>query len=57
MHSLIIGAPFGNYITRKGVKSTIGTFTNENRAGILKRIWRVLSTVRYYHKLMLMVNT
>ena len=48
INKLIIGAPFGNYITRKGVTSTIGTHTYHKRAGFLKRMWKVLSTVRYY---------
>lgn len=51
MSSLIIGAPFGNYITRDGILSTIGTYTSEYRAGIFKRIWRVIKTVRYSRKL------
>lgn len=48
LEKLIIGAPFGNYITMPFATSTLGTFTKEFRAGPLKRLWRVLKTVRYY---------
>lgn len=49
MQRLIIGAPFGNYIGMPHATSTLGTFTLERRAGPLKRLWRVVKTVRYYH--------
>lgn len=45
---LVIGAPFGNYLTREYATSTVGTFTLYKRAGALGRLWRVLRTVRYY---------
>ncbi len=46
---LIIGAPFGNWF--QGIDyttPTLGTYTAQYRAGPLKRLWRVLSTVRPY---------
>lgn len=49
MQRLIIGAPFGNYFNMPHATSTLGTFTLERRAGPLKRAWRVIKTVRYYH--------
>jgi dihydroorotate dehydrogenase len=45
---LVISAPFGNYFGCPHAISTLGTFTPEFRAGRLKRLWRVLLTVRYY---------
>lgn len=51
MNKLIIGAPFGNYIKVNGITSTLGTYTLHKRAGVLKRLWRALSTIRYYPKL------
>lgn len=56
MHKLIISAPFGNYISISEVTSTIGTFTYQKRAGICNRIWKILSTVRYYSKLKEWIN-
>lgn len=53
---LIIGAPFGNYLSREGVTSTAGTFTWQHRAGVLKRIWRVARTVRYYRRQQAWIN-
>jgi dihydroorotate dehydrogenase (NAD+) catalytic subunit len=47
MGKLIIGAPFGIYLGWPGAVSTIGTYTLLKRAGFLKRLWRVLYTVRY----------
>jgi len=52
MNRLIISAPFGNYLDSASwlehTTPTIGTFTLENRGGVLWRLWKVLSTVRYY---------
>lgn len=45
---LIIGAPFGNYLSFPGAVSTLGTYTLERRAGPLLRLWRVLRTVRHF---------
>lgn len=53
---LIVGAPFGNYLVREGVTSTAGTFTWEHRAGVLKRIWRVMRTVRYNRRQQAWIN-
>jgi dihydroorotate dehydrogenase len=47
MKSLVIGAPFGNYLERPYATSTVGTFTLTRRGGVLHRWWRVLSTLRY----------
>lgn len=47
MNKLIISAPFGNYLSFPNTTSIIGTFTRHYRAGLFKRIWRVLSTVRH----------
>jgi len=44
---LIIGAPFGNWLKFEGALRTVGTYTRRYRAGLLKRIWRFLATVRY----------
>lgn len=46
---IIIGAPFGNYIRIPNTTQTIGTFTSAYRGGFWTRVWRALSTVRYYH--------
>ena len=50
---LVISAPFGNYVQPTGATATLGTFTLEPRPG---RLWRVLSTVRYYRRLGAWVN-
>jgi dihydroorotate dehydrogenase len=47
MKSLIIGAPFGNYLERPYATSTTGTFTLARRGGVLHRWWRVIKTLRY----------
>lgn len=44
---LVVSAPFGNYLDFAGCTSTLGTYTLRRRAGLLTRLWRVLSTVRY----------
>lgn len=51
LDKLIIPAPFGNYYRYPGVTSTRGTYTLECRAGWIKRICRILATVRYYPRL------
>jgi dihydroorotate dehydrogenase len=45
---VVIGAPFGNYLQFRHTTPTLGTFTPKTRGGFWKRLWRVLSTVRYY---------
>jgi dihydroorotate dehydrogenase len=47
MQSLLISAPFGNYIRRSYATSILGTYTLAPRAGFVKRWWRVLCTLRY----------
>lgn len=55
---LVISAPFGNYrfFDPGDAILTGGTFTLQKRAGFLKRIWRVVSTVRYDRKNKAWVN-
>ena len=55
-NKLIIGAPFGNYLGHKDCISTRGTFTAARRGGRLYRLWRVIRTVRYYHRIGAWVN-
>lgn len=43
---VIIGAPFGNYLQPLGCTPTLGTFTVENRGGLLYRVWRCARTLR-----------
>lgn len=56
MKRLIISAPFGNLVTHPQATSTVGTYTRHRRAGLWKRLWRVLRTVRYYHRAGAWVN-
>lgn len=53
LQPLTISAPFGNYIQPAGCTATLGTFTAEARPG---RVWRIISTVRYYPRLGAWVN-
>jgi dihydroorotate dehydrogenase len=46
LHRTIISAPFGNWFAFDKTTPTLGTYTAQHRAGPLKRLWRVLSTVR-----------
>ena len=56
-HRLVISAPFGNYLEGAMCSiRTLGTFTFNRRGGWLWRIFRVLWTVRYYHRLGAWVN-
>lgn len=48
LNKFIIAAPFGNYLNWPGFTSTLGSFTVENRGGVLYRIWRVAKTLRYH---------
>lgn len=48
IQKLIIGAPFGNYLSFPDATSTLGTFTAAYRGGFWKRAWRVVRTLRYY---------
>jgi len=48
IEKLIIGAPFGNYLHFAYTTPTLGTYTSYYRGGFWKRVWRVLTTVRYY---------
>lgn len=56
MHPIIISAPFGNYLRWPGVTSTVGTYTMRRRAGPLRRLWRLLTTVRYWPRTGAWVN-
>lgn len=47
MKKLIVAAPFGNYLRFRWVTPTLGTYTVQNRGGLWKRLWKVLTTVRY----------
>lgn len=49
MNKLIIGAPFGNWLSSTVSTSTFGTYTWENRAGWRRwwMWWRILLTLRY----------
>lgn len=47
MQPLLISAPFGNYVRRPYATSVLGTYTLAPRAGVIKRWWRVLRTLRY----------
>jgi dihydroorotate dehydrogenase len=51
MKSLIIAAPFGNYLERPYATSTIGTFTPAPRGNTLYRWWRVVRTLRYNRRI------
>jgi dihydroorotate dehydrogenase len=51
MHKLVISAPFGNHLHFPFATPTLGTFTLRPRGGLLRRLWRVLATVRYYPSL------
>jgi dihydroorotate dehydrogenase len=48
MQRVILAAPFGNYLHFQGTTRTLGTYTVPKRAGFIKRLWRIISTVRYY---------
>ena len=47
MNRIIVGAPFGNYLSFPGTTSTLGTFTLQRRAGTFTRLWRAVKTIRY----------
>ena len=53
---IFVAAPFGNYLTFDNAISVTGTWTLKHRAGMLKRLWRVASTLRYDFKLQGWVN-
>ena len=48
-----IAAPFGNYLkfnninSYKKITSVTGTWTLKRRAGLIKRLWKIASTLRY----------
>lgn len=56
IEKLIIGAPFGNWFGFSCATSTMGTYTARFRAGRFKRLWRVLSTVRFYPRMRACTN-
>lgn len=43
---LIVSAPFGCWFNFPGATSTLGTYTLQNRGGLLYRAWRCLLTLR-----------
>ena len=53
---LFIAAPFGNYLSFDNTISVTGTWTLKHRAGLLKRLWRITSSLRYDFKLKGWVN-
>ena len=53
---LFIAAPFGNYLSYDNAISVTGTWTLQHRAGVMKRLWRIASTLRYDFKLKGWVN-
>ena len=53
---VFLAAPFGNYLSFPNAISVTGTWTLQHRAGTLKRLWRVASTLRYDFKLQGWVN-
>jgi dihydroorotate dehydrogenase len=56
VEKLVISAPFGEWFHWDYTTSTLGTYTATYRAGRLKRLWRVLSTVRPYPAIRAWVN-
>lgn len=52
----VVSAPFGNYIRFKDATSIIGPYSYFHRGGMVKRVWRVLFTVRYYNAIRAWVN-
>lgn len=56
LNPIIIPAPFGNYLHFRSITSTLGTHTRERRAGPLKRLWRLASTLRFYPAIGACVN-
>lgn len=53
---VFIAAPFGNYLSFDNTISVTGTWTLEHRAGVMKRLWRIASSLRYDFKLKGWVN-
>ena len=53
---IFIAAPFGNYLSYDNTISVTGTWTLRHRAGVMKRLWRIASTLRYDFKLKGWVN-
>ena len=53
---IFIAAPFGNYLSYDNTISVTGTWTLQHRAGVMKRLWRIASSLRYDFKLKGWVN-
>ena len=53
---IFIAAPFGNYLSFPNTISVTGSWTLKHRAGVMKRLWRIASTLRYDFKLKGWVN-
>lgn len=49
MKPILIGAPFGNYLSSRHAMSTLGTYTLKDRAGNLRwrLLWRIFRTLRW----------
>lgn len=56
INRLVISAPFGNWFNCPGATRTLGTYTLRHRAGTFKRLWRILSTVRYWRRPQAWIN-
>lgn len=54
--NIIISCPWGNYFNRDYCTSTIGTYTLNYRGGFWKRLWKVLTTVRYDRRTQSWIN-
>ena len=53
MNKYFIAAPFGNYLKYKSYSNVIsvtGTWTMKSRGGVLKRLWKICTTLRYNRK-------
>ena len=53
---IIISAPFGNYLKFPNTIRTLGTYTLQNRGGILYRLWRCVRTLRFHWRISAWTN-
>lgn len=56
MQRIIVSAPFGNYLRFAGTTCTVGTYTMQPRGGVLRRLARVVGTVRYNRRSQAWIN-